>query len=102
MLIATLKEVYFCPLPSSTAPAQISMAMGGWTVGVAEQLPHLTDQSSQQNVPTAVPKISSGLISETAVTVYARTATEIQDALLPQMISCKASGKAESVGRDSA
>lgn len=36
LLIATLKRVPICPLPSSTAPAQIAMAMGGWTVGVAE------------------------------------------------------------------
>lgn len=36
LLIATLKGVPICPLPSSTAPAQIAIAMGGWTVGVAE------------------------------------------------------------------
>lgn len=44
-------------LPSTILPAQIAVTVGGW-VGAAGWLPHLRNQSSKQNVPTAMPKIS--------------------------------------------
>lgn len=53
--------------------------------------PHLTDQSSKQNVPTAVPKISTRLISEMVATAHAspRMASEFQDVQLPLMTSSR-------------
>lgn len=62
--------------------------------------PHLSDQSSKQNVPAAVPKISTRLIREMVVTVHAllRMASEFQDAPLPLMTSSRVGRKAKSVG----
>lgn len=64
----------------------------GWVGGVdcgsywTGWLPHLTDQSNKQNVPTAVPKIRQVRLCAMEALPVCRPAIEFQAAQLPQMM----------------